>query len=141
LRYALTAGHVEIPEREAYGRSIASPIDGQRDRDVRGSACAFDLRTRRAFECSADAGPNRREQNLQNVPMTIPVLTRETLANLNATTFDDFVKYLPLSPRMEWVPVRHIPSLPPISLHLTCRATVSRPRTFGLRFSYKFSAR
>jgi iron complex outermembrane recepter protein len=38
---------------------------------------------------------NRREQNLQNVPMTIQVLTGATLAKLNATTFDDFVKYLP----------------------------------------------
>jgi iron complex outermembrane receptor protein len=38
---------------------------------------------------------DRREENLQNVPMTIQVLTGETLAKLNATTFDDFVKYLP----------------------------------------------
>ena len=38
---------------------------------------------------------NRREENLQNVPMTIQVLTGETLAKLNATTFDDFVKFLP----------------------------------------------
>jgi iron complex outermembrane recepter protein len=38
---------------------------------------------------------NRREENLQNVPITIQVLTGETLANLNATTFDDFVRYLP----------------------------------------------
>ena len=38
---------------------------------------------------------NRREENLQNVPITIQVLTGETLAKLNATTFDDFVKYLP----------------------------------------------
>ncbi len=38
---------------------------------------------------------NRREENLQDVPMTIQVLTGETLAKLNATTFDDFVKYLP----------------------------------------------
>ena len=38
---------------------------------------------------------NRREENLQNVPMTIQVLTGETLAKLNATTFEDFVKYLP----------------------------------------------
>jgi len=38
---------------------------------------------------------NRREENQQNVPMTIQVLTGETLAQLNATTFDDFVKYLP----------------------------------------------
>ena len=38
---------------------------------------------------------NRREEDLQNVPITIQVLTGETLAKLNATTFDDFVKYLP----------------------------------------------
>jgi iron complex outermembrane receptor protein len=38
---------------------------------------------------------NRRDENVQNVPMTIQVLTGETLARLNATTFDDIVKYLP----------------------------------------------
>jgi iron complex outermembrane receptor protein len=38
---------------------------------------------------------NRREENLQDVPIAIQVLTGETLAKLNATTFDDFVKYLP----------------------------------------------
>ena len=38
---------------------------------------------------------NRREENLQDVPMTIQVLTGATLARLNATTFDDFVSYLP----------------------------------------------
>src|SRR5271155_2959619 len=38
---------------------------------------------------------NRRAEDLQNVPMTIQVLTGDTLAKLNATTFDDFVKSLP----------------------------------------------
>jgi iron complex outermembrane recepter protein len=38
---------------------------------------------------------NRREENLQDVPIAIQVLTGDTLAKLNATTFDDFVKYLP----------------------------------------------
>ena len=38
---------------------------------------------------------NRREENLQDVPMRIQVLTGATLAKLNATTFDDFAKYLP----------------------------------------------
>ena len=38
---------------------------------------------------------NRREEPLQSVPMTIQVLTGDTLSKLNATTFDDFVKYLP----------------------------------------------
>jgi len=43
----------------------------------------------------SDRHGNRREENLQNVPITIQVLTGETLAKLNATTFDDVVKYLP----------------------------------------------
>jgi iron complex outermembrane receptor protein len=38
---------------------------------------------------------NRREENPQNVPMTIQVLTGATLAKLNTRTFDDFAKYLP----------------------------------------------
>ena len=38
---------------------------------------------------------NRREQNLQDVPITIQALTGDTLTKLNATTFDDYVKYLP----------------------------------------------
>jgi iron complex outermembrane recepter protein len=38
---------------------------------------------------------NRREEDLQDVPMTIQVLTAEALAALNATTFDDFVTDLP----------------------------------------------
>src|SRR5258708_25786668 len=38
---------------------------------------------------------NRREENLQNVPITIQALTAETLKQLNVQTFDDFVKYLP----------------------------------------------
>jgi iron complex outermembrane receptor protein len=38
---------------------------------------------------------NRREENAQDVPMTIQVLTAATLAKLNVTTFDDFVMYLP----------------------------------------------
>src|SRR5258706_4979117 len=38
---------------------------------------------------------NRRTENLQNVPITIQALTGETLTQLNATTFDDYVKFLP----------------------------------------------
>ena len=37
----------------------------------------------------------RREEDLQTVPITIQVLSGETLTKLNATTFDDFVKFLP----------------------------------------------
>jgi iron complex outermembrane receptor protein len=38
---------------------------------------------------------NRREENLQDVPIAIQALTAETLKQLNVQTFDDFVKYLP----------------------------------------------
>jgi len=38
---------------------------------------------------------SRREQNLQDVPITVEVLTGAALAKLNATTLDDFARYLP----------------------------------------------
>ena len=37
----------------------------------------------------------RRSENIQDVPIAIQALTGETLAQLNVTTFDDFIKYLP----------------------------------------------
>jgi iron complex outermembrane recepter protein len=37
----------------------------------------------------------RRTENMQNVPIQIQALTSETLTQLNVTTFDEFVKYLP----------------------------------------------
>lgn len=37
----------------------------------------------------------RRTENIQNVPIAIQALTGEILAQLNVSTFDDFIKYLP----------------------------------------------
>src|SRR6267378_4208469 len=37
----------------------------------------------------------RREESLQNVPITIQALTGDALTKLNVTTFDDYVKFLP----------------------------------------------
>ena len=37
----------------------------------------------------------RRSENIQDVPITVQALTAETLMQLNVTTFDDYVKYLP----------------------------------------------
>src|SRR6202166_2964960 len=37
----------------------------------------------------------RRTENIQNVPIAIQALTGGTLAQLNATTFDDVIRYLP----------------------------------------------
>jgi iron complex outermembrane recepter protein len=37
----------------------------------------------------------RRTENIQDVPIAIQALTGETLAQLNVTSFDDFVRYLP----------------------------------------------
>ena len=83
---------------------------------LEGSGLKFEYLTPRSIQILAVVGPSRepkkktpseeelqevivtatrREQNLQSVPMTIQVLTGEALSQLNATTFDDFVKYLP----------------------------------------------
>ena len=37
----------------------------------------------------------RRAENIQNVPISIQALTAETLGQLNVTTFDDYLRYLP----------------------------------------------
>src|SRR6202161_2529773 len=37
----------------------------------------------------------RRTENIQDVPIPIQALTGETLQQLNISTFDDYVKYLP----------------------------------------------
>src|SRR4030081_1388545 len=37
----------------------------------------------------------RRSENIQNVPIAIQALTAETLKQLNLSTFDDLIKYLP----------------------------------------------
>ncbi len=37
----------------------------------------------------------RRTESVQDVPITLQVLTAETITQLNVATFDDFVKYLP----------------------------------------------
>ena len=37
----------------------------------------------------------RRTENMQDVPISIQALTSETLKQLNVTTFDDFIKYVP----------------------------------------------
>src|ERR1700728_3972892 len=37
----------------------------------------------------------RRTENIQDVPISIPPLTSETLQQLNVQTFDDYIKYLP----------------------------------------------
>jgi iron complex outermembrane recepter protein len=37
----------------------------------------------------------RRSENIQNVPISIQALTAETLGQLNVTTFDDYIRYLP----------------------------------------------
>jgi outer membrane receptor protein involved in Fe transport len=37
----------------------------------------------------------RRSENIQDVPISIQALTSQTLAQLNITTFDDYIKFLP----------------------------------------------
>ncbi|HTB29796.1 MAG TPA: hypothetical protein VK715_12625, partial [Steroidobacteraceae bacterium] len=37
----------------------------------------------------------RREENIQNVPITIQALTGDTIAQLNVVNLDEFIRYLP----------------------------------------------
>jgi iron complex outermembrane recepter protein len=46
----------------------------------------------------------RRAENMQDVPITIQALTGDTLQQLNVTTFDDFVKFLPNVTQASWGP-------------------------------------
>jgi len=46
----------------------------------------------------------RRTENMQDVPITIQALTGDTLKQLNVTTFDDFIKFLPNVTQASWGP-------------------------------------
>jgi outer membrane receptor protein involved in Fe transport len=46
----------------------------------------------------------RREENLQNVPISIQALTADMLQQLGTPTFDDFVRYLPNVTQASWGP-------------------------------------
>src|SRR6202034_3208373 len=46
----------------------------------------------------------RRSENIQDVPITMQALTAETLKQLNVTTFDDYMKYLPNVSEASWGP-------------------------------------
>jgi iron complex outermembrane recepter protein len=46
----------------------------------------------------------RRSENLQNVPITIQALTAETLTQLNVTTFEDYLKFVPNVSIASWGP-------------------------------------
>jgi outer membrane receptor protein involved in Fe transport len=67
---------------------------------IRILAVALPPQTTTKIPASGEAGEvivtaNRRAESLQDVPITIQVLTNATLAKLHATTFDDFVSSLP----------------------------------------------
>jgi iron complex outermembrane recepter protein len=57
------------------------------------AAAAADTDTDAIQEITVTA--QRRVENAQDVPISIQALTGDTLAQLNVTTFDEFVKYLP----------------------------------------------
>jgi outer membrane receptor protein involved in Fe transport len=46
----------------------------------------------------------KRTENIQDVPITMQVLSAQTLSQLNVTTFDDFIKYLPNVTQSSWGP-------------------------------------
>jgi iron complex outermembrane receptor protein len=113
LQLVYVSGVVENQRSRAV-RTGALPQDAL-VRLLRGTGLSFEYLTPRsirilpieaprsnAVQAATDSAPdeiivtaNRRNESLQRVPITIQVLTGETLANFNATTFDDFVSYLP----------------------------------------------
>ncbi len=91
-----------IPVREALTQLLQGTglqFQYLTDRSVRILAAAFVAKSTQAADedelLEVIVTANRREQRMQDVPITIDVLTEATLARLNATTFDDFLGYLP----------------------------------------------
>ena len=70
---------------------------------ILGGTSAAQFATANAADTNANADrieevivtAQRRTENVQDVPITIQALTAETLTQLNATTLDDFIRYLP----------------------------------------------
>jgi outer membrane receptor protein involved in Fe transport len=105
-----------VRNRRSHAATAGLSVDEALDRLLQGTGLRYEYLTPHSIRIlAAEAAPvaalavsgaqeelreiivtaNRREEDLQEVPMTIQVLTGETLATLNTTTFDDFVKYLP----------------------------------------------
>ena len=68
------------------------------------AAAAADATPAEATPAEAESTPaiseivvtaTRREESIQNVPITVQALTGDTLQKLNVSTFDDFVKFVP----------------------------------------------
>ena len=64
-----------------------------------GNACAADATSADAMSTSSSADiivtAQRRDQSVQDVPMTLQALSGETLSQFNVVTFDDLLKYTP----------------------------------------------
>jgi iron complex outermembrane receptor protein len=104
-----------VRNRKSHGAAAGLSIDEALTDLLQGTGLRYEYLTSRSIRILAAAGPmeavafssaqqelrevivtaNRREEDLQEVPISVHVLTAETLANLSATTFDDFVTYLP----------------------------------------------
>jgi iron complex outermembrane receptor protein len=103
-----------VRKRKSHATAAGLSADDALARLLQGTGLRFEYLTPRSIRILALAAPrqstyapantelaevivtaNRREEDLQDVPITIQVLTGDALARLNATTFDDFVNYLP----------------------------------------------
>jgi iron complex outermembrane receptor protein len=115
LEFAYVSGVMQ--DQTSHAVSAGTAVNKALTRMLEGTGLKFDYLTPRSIRIVAAVGPpsreprkkvasedelqevlvtaERREQNMQNVPMTVQVLTGDTLSKLNAATFDDFVKYLP----------------------------------------------
>ena len=85
---------VELPSRSGIRCAIAT---------ILGTASTAHFVAAKAAEPAASADrieevivtAQRRTENVQNVPIAIQALTAETLEQLNVSTLDDFIRYLP----------------------------------------------
>jgi iron complex outermembrane receptor protein len=100
-----------IRNQKSHAVSAGLPARDALRRMLKGTGLRFDYLTSRSVRILSDTLPamsaagetaeeiivtaNRRREDVQNVPITIQVLTNAALTRLNATTFDDFVSYLP----------------------------------------------
>jgi iron complex outermembrane recepter protein len=92
----LRDGH-QGPARSLVACTVSAILAAHATAPARAQATAGVLPPSRASDEISEitVTAQRREEDIQNVPVTIQVLTGETIAQLNVTTLDDFLRYLP----------------------------------------------
>jgi iron complex outermembrane receptor protein len=97
LGHSFVHGEALLPSRSRLACAVSAILAAS----VAVSAQAQTTSAARAARDTSDeigeiiVSAQRREEDIQNVPVTIQVLTGETMSQLNVTTLQDFLRYLP----------------------------------------------